>query len=92
MTAAQRSFCRHIRNQIDAAFVTARVDFVSVHLIDFRFVGYTHRRRGNLMIFAAERMEDLAGKASLRDAGTTAGIATDKLLALLGENAGVPCK
>jgi hypothetical protein len=44
------------------------------------------------MIFAAERMEDLAGKASLRDAGTTAGIATDKLLALLGENAGVPCK
>jgi hypothetical protein len=39
---------------------------------------------------AAERMEELAGKASLRDAGTTAGIATDKLLALLGESSGVP--
>ena len=31
---------------------------------------------------AAERMEELARTASLRDAGTTAGIATDKLLAL----------
>ena len=31
---------------------------------------------------AAERMEELAGTASLRDAGVTAGIATDKLLAL----------
>jgi hypothetical protein len=30
-------------------------------------------------------MEELAGKASLRDAGTTAGIATDKLLALIGQ-------
>jgi hypothetical protein len=37
-------------------------------------------------------MEELAGKASLRDAGTTAGIATDKLLTLLGENAGVPAQ
>jgi hypothetical protein len=42
------------------------------------------------MIFAAERMEKLAGKASLRDAGRTADIATDKLLALLRENVGVP--
>jgi hypothetical protein len=33
-------------------------------------------------------MEELAGKASLRDAGTTAGIATDKLLAPLGETGG----
>ncbi len=33
-------------------------------------------------------MEELAGKASLRDAGTTAGIATDKLLALLGKTGG----
>ena len=32
-------------------------------------------------------MEELAGQASLRDAGTTAGIATDKLLALSGEPA-----
>jgi hypothetical protein len=39
---------------------------------------------------AAERMEELAGSASLRDAGTTAGIATDKLLALLGENGNAP--
>jgi hypothetical protein len=43
---------------------------------------------GNVAEFAAERMEELAGKASLRDAGTTAGIATDKLLALLGESGG----
>ncbi len=37
---------------------------------------------GNIAELAAERMEELAGQASLRDAGTTAGIATDKLLAL----------
>jgi hypothetical protein len=37
---------------------------------------------GNVAEMAAERMEELAGQASLRDAGTTAGIATDKLLAL----------
>jgi hypothetical protein len=37
---------------------------------------------GNAAEMAAERMEELAGTASLRDAGTTAGIATDKLLAL----------
>jgi len=46
---------------------------------------------GNVAEIAAERMEELAGKASLRDAGTTAGIATDKLLALSGElGGGVP--
>jgi hypothetical protein len=46
---------------------------------------------GNVAEIAAERMEELAGKATLRDAGTTAGIATDKLLALLGEaGGGVP--
>jgi len=45
---------------------------------------------GNVAELGAERMEELAGKASLRDAGTTAGIATDKLLALLGETGGVP--
>jgi hypothetical protein len=37
---------------------------------------------GNIAEIAAERMEELAGTATLRDAGTTAGIATDKLLAL----------
>jgi hypothetical protein len=37
---------------------------------------------GNVAEIAAERMEELAGSASLRDAGITAGIATDKLLAL----------
>jgi hypothetical protein len=37
---------------------------------------------GNVAEIAAERMEELAGTASLRDAGVTAGIATDKLLAL----------
>jgi hypothetical protein len=40
---------------------------------------------GNVAEIAGERMEELAGKASLRDAGTTAGIATDKLLALTGQ-------
>jgi hypothetical protein len=45
---------------------------------------------GNVAEIAGERMEELAGKAGLRDAGTTAGIATDKLLALLGETGGVP--
>ena len=44
---------------------------------------------GNVAELGAERMEELAGKASLRDAGTIAGIATDKLLALLGESGGV---
>jgi len=40
---------------------------------------------GNVAEIAGERMEELAGKASLRNAGTTAGIATDKLLALTGQ-------
>ena len=37
---------------------------------------------GNVAEISAERMEELAGTATLRDAGITAGIATDKLLAL----------
>jgi hypothetical protein len=46
---------------------------------------------GNVAEIAGERMEELAGKASLREAGTTAGIATDELLALSGElGGGVP--
>jgi hypothetical protein len=40
---------------------------------------------GNVAEIGAERMEELAGKASLRDAGTTAGIATDKFLVLIGQ-------
>jgi hypothetical protein len=40
---------------------------------------------GNVAETAGERMEELAGKAGLRDAGTTAGIATDKVLALTGQ-------
>jgi hypothetical protein len=43
---------------------------------------------GNVAEIAAERMEELAGGATLRGAGTTAGIATDKLLLLLGETGG----
>jgi hypothetical protein len=39
----------------------------------------------NVAEIASERMEELAGKANLRDAGTTADIATDKLLALTGD-------
>jgi hypothetical protein len=41
----------------------------------------------NVAEISAERMEELARQASLRDAGTTAGIATDKLLALSGDSA-----
>jgi hypothetical protein len=37
---------------------------------------------GSVAEIAAERMEELAPHASLRDAGMAAGIATDKLLAL----------
>ena len=36
----------------------------------------------NVAEISAERMEELAATASLRDAGVTAGISTDKLLAL----------
>jgi hypothetical protein len=54
-------------------------------------ISIAERKQRLMSIFAnvaelgAERMEELAGKASLRDAGTTAGIATDKLLALIGQ-------
>ena len=40
---------------------------------------------GNVAELSAERMEELCGKASLRDAGVSAGIATDKMLALTGQ-------
>jgi hypothetical protein len=40
----------------------------------------------NVAEISAERMEELAGQANLRDAGITAGIATDKLLALSGDS------
>jgi hypothetical protein len=39
----------------------------------------------NVAELSAERMEELTGKATLRDAGVSAGIATDKLLALTGQ-------
>ena len=54
-------------------------------------VAIAERKQQLMLIFAnvaelsAERMEELAGQANLRDAGTTAGIATDKLLALSGD-------
>ena len=40
----------------------------------------------NVAEISGERMEELAGQANLRDAGITAGIATDKLLALTGDS------
>ena len=68
---------------------------VSEHTVravrDREVVSIAERKQRLMSIFAnvaeigAERMEELAGKASLRDAGTTAGIATDKLLALTGQ-------
>src|SRR5215831_13629059 len=42
---------------------------------------------GNVAEMSAERMEELCGKANLRDAGISAGIATDKMLALTGQTA-----
>ena len=44
---------------------------------------------GNVAEMSAERMEELCGKATLRDAGVSAGIATDKMLALTGQLPGV---
>jgi hypothetical protein len=44
---------------------------------------------GNVAEMSAERMEELCGKANLRDAGISAGIATDKILALTGQMAAV---
>ena len=41
----------------------------------------------NVAEISAERMEELSGQANLRDAGTTAGIATDKVLAVSGDPA-----
>jgi hypothetical protein len=40
----------------------------------------------NVAEISAERIEQLAGQASLRDAGITSGIATDKLPALSGDS------
>ena len=45
---------------------------------------------GNVAELGAERMEELAPHATLRDAGMAAGIATDRLLTLLGDSGGVP--
>jgi hypothetical protein len=44
---------------------------------------------GNVAELSAERMEQLVDKANLRDAGVSAGIATDKLLALTGQQPSV---
>ena len=40
---------------------------------------------GNVAEMSAERMEELCWKGNLRDAGISAGIATDKMLALTGQ-------
>jgi hypothetical protein len=54
-------------------------------------VAIAERKQRLMSVFAnvaevsAERMEELAGQANLRDAGITAGIATDKLIALAGD-------
>ena len=54
-------------------------------------VAIAERKQRLMLLFAnvaelsAERMEELTGKANLRDAGVSAGIATDKLLALTGQ-------
>ena len=43
----------------------------------------------NVAELSAERMEELTGKATLRDACVSTGIAVDKLLALTGQVASV---
>jgi hypothetical protein len=54
-------------------------------------VAIAERKQRLMSIFAnaaeisAERMEELAGQAGLRDAGTTAGIAIDKFIALTAD-------
>jgi hypothetical protein len=75
----------------------AKLHHVSEHTVrairEREAVAIAERKQRLMSIFAnvaevsAERMEELAGQASLRDAGITAGIATDKLLALSGDSA-----
>jgi hypothetical protein len=73
----------------------AKLHRVSEHTVrairEREAVAIAERKQRLMSIFAnvaelsAERMEELAGQASLRDAGITSGIATDKLLALSGD-------
>jgi hypothetical protein len=73
----------------------AKLHRVSEHTVrairEREAVAIAERKQRLMSVFAnvaeisAERMEELAGQASLRDAGITAGIATDKLLALSGD-------
>ena len=73
----------------------ARQQSVSTHTVrairEREGVAIAERKQRLTSIFAnvaeisAERMEELAGQASLRDAGIAAGIATGKLLALSGD-------
>jgi hypothetical protein len=75
----------------------AKLHRVSEHTVratrEREAVAIAERKQGLMSIFAniaeisAERMEELAGQASLRDAGITSGIATDKLLALSSDPA-----
>jgi hypothetical protein len=74
----------------------AKLHRVSEHTVrairERESVAIAERKQRLMSIFAnvaeisAERMEELAGQASLRDAGITSGIATDKLLALSGDS------
>src|SRR5262249_53512159 len=58
-------------------------------------VAIAERKQRLMLLFAnvaelsAERMEELTGKAHLRDAGVSEGIGQDKLLALTGQMPGV---
>ena len=75
----------------------AKLHRVSEHTVrairEREAVAIAERKQRLMSIFAnvaeisAERMEELAGQASLRDAGITSGIATDKLLSLSGDPA-----
>jgi hypothetical protein len=75
----------------------AKLHRVSEHTVrairEREAVAIAERKQRLMSVFAnvaeisAERMEELAEEANLRDAGITAGIATDKLLALSGDPA-----
>ena len=90
-----RAVVRLLADPDATVFQIAKLHRVSEHTVRAirarEAVAIAERKQRLMSVFAnvaeisAERMEELAGQASLRDAGITAGIATDKLLALSGD-------
>ena len=86
-------YCKAIGCPDAKVLQIAKLHRVSEHTVrairERESVAIAERKQRLMSVFAnvaelsAERMEELAGQANLRDAGITAGIATDKLLALV---------